>query len=269
MIKLLTCSFAFLSVFCFSLRSYSQVKSPYETSLLKDGIWITTTLGLNAVGLSQIKNKPNLPIDELNSLDKNDIWFVDRWAAGNFDENANNISDIPFFASFATPFLLTLNKDTRQHSGQLSVMLIESLSTASAAFTLSAGFVEKSRPKVYNESVDLDERLQNNSQRSFFSGHVAASASATFFTAQVFSDFFPDSKAKPYVWTAAATIPAIVGYYRIKSGNHFLSDVIIGYIIGGASGILIPRMHKIKDNPVQVVSGVFRNHQTLGVAYNF
>ncbi len=63
-------------------------------------------------------------------------------------------------------------------------------------------------------------------------------------------------------------MPAIVGCYRIKSGNHFLSDVIIDYIIGGASGILILRMHKIKDNLVQVVSGVFRSHQTLGVAFN-
>jgi membrane-associated phospholipid phosphatase len=258
-----------LLTFSSIILSYSQVASPYKTDLLKDGVWITTSLGLNAFGLSQIKNKPDLSLEDLNNLDKNDIWFVDRWAAGNFDENANNISDIPFFASFATPLLLTLNKDTRQHSGQLSVMLIESLSTASAAFTISAGFVEKSRPKVYNESVDLDERLRNNSQRSFFSGHVAASASATFFTAQVFSDFFPDSKAKPYVWTAAAIIPGVVGYYRIKSGNHFLSDVIIGYIIGGASGMLIPRMHKVKDSPVKVISGAFRNYQTLGVAYNF
>ncbi|MFT7350936.1 MAG: hypothetical protein ACI9XR_000661 [Flavobacterium sp.] len=110
MIKLLTFSLAVICVFGFSTISYSQVKSPYETNLLKDGIWITTTLGLNAVGLSQIKNKPNLTMEELNNLDKNDIWFVDRWAAENFDENANNISDIPFFASFATPFLLTLIK---------------------------------------------------------------------------------------------------------------------------------------------------------------
>lgn len=252
-----------------TFNSYSQVDSPYETSLLKDGTWLATTIGLNAYGLSRIKNKEPLSIEDLNKLDKNDIWFVDRWSAGNYDTEAYRISDIGFITSFGTPLLLALDKDTRSHSGQLSIMMIESLSTASALFTISAGVIDKSRPKVYNENLDTDTRVSNNSQRSFFSGHVASSAAATFFAAKVFNDFFPKSKYKVLVWAGAATIPAVVGYFRIKAGEHFLSDVIIGYIVGAASGILVPTLHKKKNQNINITTGIGFKYQTIGVNYQF
>ncbi len=247
----------------------AQVASPYKTSWKKDGIWVAATTGLNIYGLSKIKAKEDITLEELNSLNSDDVFFLDRFAAGNYDENAYKISDLGFAGSFAIPFLLAIDKDTRAHSGQLSLLLYESLSTASAVFTVTAGIVDRTRPKVYNENLSEYKRLSAQAQRSFFSGHVAASASATFFTAQVYSDFFPNSNAKPYIWAGAATIPAVVGYFRIKAGEHFLSDVIIGYIIGGASGILIPTLHKNKERKLNITSGVGFNYQTVGVNYTF
>ncbi len=251
---------------------FGQIKeSPYETSFWQDGPWIASTLGANALGLYLIQTKDDLSLEKLNSLNKDDLWSIDRWAAGNNDERASKISDIPFAFSFVTPFLLTLHKDTRRHSGQLAVLMVESLSTASALFTLTAGLVEKSRPRVYSTGLGIDTRLSANNQRSFFSGHVAASAASTFFVAQVFSDFFPDSKAKPYIWTGAAVIPAVVGHFRIQSGNHFLSDVVLGYVVGAASGIFIPRLHRKKKNDnLQISPGLgFNGTQSLHFRYRF
>ena len=71
-------------------------------------------------------------------------------------------------------------------------------------------------------------------------------AANTFFAAKVFSDYYPDSKWKPVVWTAAATIPAITGYLRVKGGRHFTTDVITGYAVGAAVGYLVPHFHKKK-----------------------
>ena len=148
-------------------------------------------------------------------------------------------------------------------------MLLESMATTGALFTITAGLVGKSRPLVYNEDISESRARSANNQRSFFSGHVAASASATFFAAQVYSDFFPDSKAKPYIWAGAALIPAAVGYYRIQSGNHFLTDNIIGYAIGAASGIFVPILHKRKNDNLRVSPGIGFNSQTLHVSYTF
>jgi membrane-associated phospholipid phosphatase len=123
-------------------------------------------------------------------------------------------------------------------------MYIESLSITSTLFTMAAGTIDRSRPLVYGTKAPTDERLNKNNQRSFFAGHTAATASATFFAAKVFQDLNPGSKARYFVWVVAAAVPAVVGYMRYESGFHFLSDNLLGYFIGAASGILIPQWHK-------------------------
>ena len=113
-----------------------------------------------------------------------------------------------------------------------------------AMFSISAGAIQRSRPLVYGSAAPMEKRMDKDSQRSFYAGHTAATATATFFLAKVFQDFNPDSKAKPFVWAAAALVPASVGYLRLRGGQHFLSDNLIGYALGAGVGILVPQLHK-------------------------
>lgn len=246
-----------------------KIESPYKTDLLTDGAIVTGLIGTNALGLIMIKDKEPLTVEELNNLNKEDIWAINRWNAGYNNENAAKLSDIPLAASIALPFTLLLDKNMSQNAGQLSVLYVESVGSAMAIFTVTSALVEKSRPKVYNTELSTDERLENDNQRSFFSGHVAAAAAATFFTAQAYSDFYPNSKAKPYIWATAALLPAAVGYLRLESGHHFLTDVLIGYTVGAASGILIPRLHKKKDLNLTLSPQVGFNYKGLGLTYKF
>jgi len=252
-----------------TLQGNAQIESPYKLNKFKDGAWVAGSLGMSAFGMYLFSEKEGLTERELANLDKNDRWEIDRWAAGNYSESANKISDIPFFISFATPFLFAINKDTRGLSGELGIMYLESLGTTAALFTLTAGLVDKGRPYVYSEEAPLKKRLSGSGLRSFYSGHVGASATATFFAAQVFSDLYPDSKAKSFVWAGAATIPAVVGYFRIKSGNHFLTDTLIGYVMGAASGILVPRIHRKKDSKLKFNAGIGFDQTNIGLSYKF
>ena len=252
-----------------SIGSNAQTQSPYHTDFWTDGAWLTAGFGLSAYGLILIQNKEGITEEELNNLSEDDLWGIDRWAAGNNSESANKISDIPFYSSFTTPFFLLFDKNMKSNAGQLSVLFLESMSTTAAMFSITAGLVDKGRPKIYDPNLELNERLEGDNQRSFYSGHVAASATATFFAAQVYSDFYPDSKAKPYIWAAAAIIPASVGFFRIQSGNHFLTDSILGYALGAACGIYIPKLHKIKNNNLKVSPGLGFNSQSLYISYTF
>lgn len=72
-------------------------------------------------------------------------------------------------------------------------------------------------------------------------------AASTFFMAKVYSDYFPDSKYKPVVWTLAATIPAVTGYLRVRGGRHYPTDVLAGYALGATIGILVPHWHRRKN----------------------
>lgn len=259
----------------FNIKS-QEGASPYKTEFWKDGSWITGSVALNVLGVITIQNKEDLTAEEFSNLDESDIWEIDRWAAGNYSAKADELSYIPFYASFATPLLFLLGEDERKNFGQISVMFVETMATTGALFTITAGTVQKSRPLVYNENLSMDERRDSDAQRSFFAGHTAATAAASFFTAKVFQDFNPDSPAVPYVWAGAVAVPAYVGYLRTKAGKHFLTDNLIGFGIGAACGILVPEIHKIGNEKLDIyptsqtnVMGTGIDTKGVGVNYSF
>ena len=132
---------------------------------------------------------------------------------------------------FPLPLIMILaNKNERRNASQIIVMYLESEAITGALYTMTNGLSGRPRPLVYGTNTPIGERLNKNNQRSFYAGHTASSATATFFAAKVFSDLNRDSKLKPYVWFIAAAIPAVVGYMRYQSGFHFLSDNISGQL---------------------------------------
>ena len=46
------------------------------------------------------------------------------------------------------------------------------------------------------------------------------------------------------MWVAAA-VPAVVAYFRIRAGKHFLTDNLVGYAVGATVGVLVPRLHRV------------------------
>ncbi len=221
--------------------------SPYTTRFAVDGPIIGAGMGLTYLGFRMVQNKDPLTEAEVLTLDKNDVNGFDRFSAGYFSDKANDDSYLPFYAAFAMPAVALLNKNIRHKTGQVFVMYLETMLITGAMFTITAGGIDRPRPLVYSSDAPMSKRQSKNSQRAFYAGHPAATAAATFFTAKVFSDFNPNSKAKPYVWAAAAIIPASVAYMRLKAGQHFLSDNLLGYGLGAVTGILVPHFHKNRN----------------------
>ncbi|MFD1187393.1 phosphatase PAP2 family protein [Pontibacter rugosus] len=140
----------------------------------------------------------------------------------------------------------------------------QTLSIAGGLYSLTAGLSRRRRPYVYGDSTPLELRTDKQATNSFYAGHTAATAAATFFLAKVYHDFNPDSPARPYIWAAAAAVPATVGYLRLKAGKHFLSDNIIGYIVGSGIGILVPELHR-RDSKITLLPA----NDGMAVVYSF
>ncbi len=261
-----------LTILLYTSVTAQQSSSPYEWKWVRDGLWTGAAFGTSAYGLILIQDKDDITEAELNDLNIDDINFIDRWAAGNSSETASALSDIPFAASFVLPFGLLFNDDINDHTGQFIGMYLQSLATTSALYSVTAGLVNRSRPYVYDENLSMDRRTSNNGQRSFYSGHVAASATATFFAAKVYLDYNPDTTGKGYIWATAATIPAVVGYFRLQAGQHFLTDILLGYGLGAVTGILVPELHKTKGSSIDLTptSGRnFRGEEYTGMALRY
>lgn len=91
---------------------------------------------------------------------------------------------------------------------------------------------------------------------SFFSGHtagVAAIGATATYLAFIRS---PDSP-RPWITLGAATaLTAFVGYERVRAGEHFPTDVIAGAMAGAAVGVLVPHLHRHKQEAPRVWIGV-------------
>ena len=245
-------------------------KYHYKTSFRRDAPVIAAGIGLSVWGLKLIQDKKDLTDAELATKTKDKVPAFDRGNVGYYSDKINNDSYMPFYSSFALPVvMLIINGNERRNASSILVMYLESLSITSALFTLTAGSIDRPRPLVYGTIASAGFRKEGKNQRSFYAGHTAASATGTFFAAKVFHDLNPDSKLKPFVWVVAATIPAVVGYMRYKSGYHFLSDNILGYVLGAASGILIPEWHKSgKHKNLSFVPQVGKDFKGLTFVYN-
>ncbi|MFK7770676.1 MAG: phosphatase PAP2 family protein [Saprospiraceae bacterium] len=238
-------SFLFLFLLPFSIIQ-AQIESPYKCTKKKDAI--IYSLGSAGLGLGYYlgTKTPSLKIEEIQLLDKNSINRFDRIATSYSSVRARRASDVFFYGAIAMPSLFVFSKRMRKDAKSIALIYGETLFLTVGITAITKKTILRSRPFVYNPDFEISMKLENNARYSFFSGHTSVVAASSFFTAKVFADYYPDSKWKPVVWGAAATIPAITGYLRVRAGKHYPTDVITGYAVGAVIGILIPQIHKRK-----------------------
>lgn len=240
--------------------SAQKAPSPYSTRFAVDAP-ITAGLGaVSGLGLYLVSQKDRVSQTTLVSLNRNDVPKFDRFSAGYYSETAQTVGDLIVYPTLLiAPGLLALDTDVRGRYGQVLGLYLQTLAAQNAIFTMTIGTTTRYRPFLYGTEGG-SKRNDHISTNSFYAGHTANTAAATFFAAKVYHDFHPGSAAEPLVWTAAALVPAATAYTRIKAGKHFLSDNIVGYAIGAATGIVVPQLHKTAERtglslaPVQGVN---------------
>lgn len=244
---------------------------PYHVNYWVTGGIIIGGLTLEKIGVPWISNKSPISIGELQNLNRHDITPIDSWAL-NFDPSKMSyykklsgqlLSGIVFL-----PVLTMLDHNIRQD--WLDVLLIYmQTQTISNNFYLyspfGATFQNRLRPVVYYDSVDIGVRTEPNNRNSLYSGHVAAAAVASFFTAKVFCDYYPELGWNKYlVYGAAAIPPLIVSYFRLRALAHFPTDVLVGFGVGALCGILIPELHRLQDKNISL--GLYSSSEEKGIA---
>ena len=237
-------SLILLLLIAFNCTIFAQ--SPYELNPKKE--LITYGVGATATGLGiYLRSKtPIFTAEELAALDITTISSFDRIATNHFSLKAHEASDYFWYGSNLTPLLFLAKKESRAEFGRIMVMYGEAAIINSGFTLLTKYTVRRPHPFNFDPNTSLEKKSLPNAKASFFSGHASITATNCFFSAKVFSDYYPDSKFKPLVWAAAATIPAITGYLRVRGGRHYPTDVISGYVVGAAVGYLVPHLHRNK-----------------------
>ncbi len=219
-------------------------QSPYKLGGLKDGLMVGVPISMLTFSRYKYRKMKPLNLEDLDRLKRTDVLAIDRGATYNNSALARKTSDILLHSSYAMPLTMLAGERSRKDFGKGSLFMLEALAINSALTDLTKILVKRNRPLVYNDFVDTNLKLTKGARTSFFSGHTSTVASMYFLTAKMYSDYYPDSKLKPVVWSTAFLIPATTGLMRMKGGKHYFTDVLTGLIVGAVVGIVVPELHK-------------------------
>jgi len=238
-------AYLFVILFLSINNSFTQKKDPFDLTLTKEAILITSGAAAGVTALSILLNMDQLNIDEINSLNPLDVNEFDRSAIGPVLDD--HLGDALLFSSYLMPLSFLANENAFNDFGSLAIMYGEVLLINASINGIVKGITKRVRPFAYDKQSPLNEKATVNAKLSFYSGHVSITAANSFFTASVLNEYLDDNTTKTLIWTAAFLYPAIVGFSRINTHWHFPTDVIVGYIVGAAIGYLIPLVHKSDD----------------------
>ncbi len=241
-------------------------QSPYQLRSNREWTLLGVGAALGLSGLALIDDIEPFTENELSALNTQDINSFDRSGMEPYREAT--AGDVMKYASFALPLTLFIDTRTRQDWKTLGVMWGEVLLVEAGFTAITKGLVRRTRPYAYDPDAPLDQRTSTDARVSFYSGHTSVTAATCFYLARVYSDYPMSGTTKTIAWSVAAVYPAVVGLLRVDSGHHFRTDVLTGYLVGAAVGILIPQLHRASGNEDSSI-GAAASGGRFALTFNF
>lgn len=219
----------------------AQNEGPYYLSLKRELLYGGAGAGLTLTGKVLRTRTPDINLADLRLPN---VSRFDRIATTFSSGAAAKTSDYTQYVGKMLPLVLLGGLKTRQDIGKIALLYGEVMLINLGLTDIIKSVALRPRPYVFAEDIDPATVLSRSDRASFLSGHTSGTAAGTFFFAKVFSDYYPGSKLKPYVWATAVALPVLTGYLRVRGGRHYPTDVIAGYALGATVGYLVPALHK-------------------------
>ncbi len=220
-----------------------QTDDPYHLSLRREAPYLLGSTFLLIKGEQLREDLNPVSIESVRARDLFDP-AIDEIPFIYGRHRAERFSDYTMYVSAGLATSLLAGRPTRQDFGKITLLFAETMLVNQGLTNFTKSVFQRPRPYVLNPEWAPDRPVYSGDRSSMISGHTSGSAAGSFFFARVFADYYPDSKLKPYVWAAAAALPAMTGFLRVRAAKHYPSDVIAGYALGATVGYLIPTLHK-------------------------
>jgi undecaprenyl-diphosphatase len=229
--------------FVISSNLFSQ--SVYTLDLSRDIVISALSVGMFITPFF-INDDQEIP----TNLNRNDVNVFDRWLMFPFNRGFQN-ARIPLMMVYNSSIIIPpLILSWGNLRGNFDVWLTYGVMFTQAFFftygtkELIGRTVNRYRPYLYFDEPYNFPMLDSRFNRSFPSGGTAVSFMPAAFLSVTFAQEFPNSRWKTPVIIGSFTLASVVGATRIFSGDHFLTDVLAGAVIGTFYGWLIPTLHR-------------------------
>jgi len=250
---------------------------PFPYDLKSEG-WVLASVGLGLTTFSFYRQAGVDPItrEEIRRLRPEDVNPFDRGATGNWSPEWAHRSDA-FRMGVVGAGLLFLGvegswaaMDGRSDDALTLVSMFGEVALLTAGATYATKVLAgRRRPFLFNPSLGVDQRYEiassgvDDPAASFFSGHSSGAFAAATFASTLFQNIHGRSAWSHLMWGSTLSLASLTAYARVKAGVHYPSDVIIGALVGGGIGYLVPRLHGKNrgENQTPALSGIQLSYQ--------
>lgn len=252
-----------------TIKNKADQVSPYSLTWKIDGIIAGSGLSLRLTGEFLPQKNLLLNKDETNNFNANDIIWFDRGAINKFKPELINLSTSMNYFAFISPLSLFFSQPIRKDFLTIATMFVETRLYAEALPMITKKLLPRYRPYVFSEKFDFETKEKFNDSRSFFSNQSAYVFSSAVFTAKVFNDFYPESKARYWIWGSTLTAATAISIFRHEIGIHYFSDLFVGAAIGSTLGYLIPHLHLNKTKETNLSLAPSFQNGAMGLELNY
>lgn len=198
--------------------------------------------------------------DPLEIYNNDNINSFDRFFMNSYDSKLDDMADIGCAVAMLAPAVLML--EDKDEWITIGVMYAETLLIANGVKEWTKNLVNRARPYIYYDDEKPEDALKDGDwAKSFFSGHTTMAFAGASFASYTFCKYNPDSPWRYAVIGGSYALAGGTAALRIKSGNHFMSDVLTGACVGTVIGIWVPWLHTFNEenqlNVAIVPNGVY------------
>lgn len=251
-----------LSVLAFaSITTNTTAQSPYTLKTGREAALLGAGAAFYGAAYAFNKTLDPLTPAQISQLNPASVPRFDRSATTKYSVGADKLSDVTLSVGISSSCAImgvSANTFYRQNAVPtptrytfftrelytVGVMYAETMLLTNGLKSTVKNAVERTRPYAYNPVAPLADKLDKDTQRSFYSGHAANAFATAVFAAEVFRHYNPNSKAKPWVWLGSLGLASGTAYLRYEAGQHFPTDLLAGAAIGSLAGWGIPKLHE-------------------------
>ncbi len=169
--------------------------------------------------------------------DPSEVNALDRGAIGYHSDFADHLSTATVAAAIAGPVLYeAFDLGLSTPFAEDMVVLGETLAVNGALVTLAKYAFQRPIPRVYEGQAPGTAA----NYRSFYSGHASTVFAVLSVEAQSIS---ARHGGAPWLWAAAVAVGGSVAVERVLAGYHFPTDVVVGALMGTATGLTVTWLH--------------------------
>ncbi len=107
---------------------------------------------------------------------------------------------------------------------------------------------EQKYPDVYSSDEMIALRQDNDTYKSFPSGHTSNAAATYFTSAAMIAAHYDDPTIDIVSYALASVLTGLTGYSRVRYGKHHISDTLVGAALGTGIGLSVAQWHIHRDN---------------------